>query len=192
MALNLSINRTNTNTVSASFDRIANDLINYYQLNLEGTLYTFTEIEFYYFDKHTHPDKYSHKHSYAAGKWRFHLQGLDISLGYETEGEEPVSYGGILLRGLRSGTHYVNGPKRILAHIFEKLGNVEQTHKEFGIVPAKNANIEIRRSFRKGLSERYPNFNQLTYRYYHSIQHWNDLHVPPSEKKGIIKNSVKV
>jgi len=192
MALDLSINRKNTKTISSSFDRIANDLIHHHQLNLQGTVYTFTEIEFYYFDKESHPDKYSHKHSYAVGKWRFHLQGLDISLGYEPEGEDFISYGGILLRGLKSEEHYINGPKRILAHIFEKLGDIEITQKEFGIVTSKNSKVEIRKSFRKGLSERYPEFNQLTYRYYHSIEHWNDNHVTPSEKKGIIKNSAKL
>ena len=68
MALDLTINRKNKAAISNSFDRIAHELIHYHQLNLEGTLYTFTEIEFYYFDKAYHPDKYSHKHSYALGK----------------------------------------------------------------------------------------------------------------------------
>ena len=120
------------------------------------------------------------------------MQGLDISLGYEAEGDDFISYGGILIRGIQSGERYINGPKRILAHIFEKLGDIEKTQKEFGIVPAKNPKVEIRKSFRKGLSERYPDFSQLAYRYYHSIDQWNDNHVPPSEKKGIIKHSVKL
>lgn len=191
MPLDLTINRENTQTISQSFDRIANELIHYYALNLQGTLYTFTEIEFYYFDRTLHPDKYSHKHSYESGKWRFHLQGLDISLGHETEDDQHTSYGGILLRGITTGKRYINGPKRILFHIFETLGDIELTHKEFGIVPVKNPDVQIYKSFRKGLSNRYPDFNDLTYRYYHSIEQWNDSHVSPSEKKGIISKSVK-
>lgn len=192
MLMNLTIDRKNAKTINASFDRIANELINHYCLNLQGTLYTFTEIEFYYFDKAHHPDKYSHKHNYGTGKWRFHLQGLDISLGHMIEDGHFTSYGGILIRGLKSGKYYINGPKRILAHIFEKLGEVEITGKEFGITTSKNEKVTIYKSFRKGLSERYPEFNQLAYRYYHSIDEWNPLHVPPSEKKGIVKSSVKL
>ncbi|MES2131602.1 MAG: hypothetical protein V4506_04575 [Bacteroidota bacterium] len=192
MPLDLTINQKNAKTVGASFDRIAEELINHSQLNLQGILYTFTEIEFYYFDKATHPDKYTHKHSYNSGKWRFHLQGLDISLGYITEEDNFVSYGGILIRGLKSGKYYINGPKRILALLFEKFGDVEIPHKEFGIVPSKNNKVTIYKSFRKGLSERYPEFNQLAYRYYHSIELWNELHVSLSEKKGIVKSSVRL
>ena len=192
MPLNLTINRETIQTIGQSFDRIAHELIHQYALNLQGTLYTFTEIEFYYFDKASHPDKYSHKHSYERGKWRFHLQGLDISLGHETEHAEHASYGGILLRGIKTGERYINGPKRILSHIFESLGNTELIYKEFGIVPLNNPGIQIYKSFRKGLSDRYPEFNDLTYRYYHCIEHWNDLHVSPSEKRGIISHSVKL
>ncbi len=194
MKLDLSINRSSSETIVNSFDRIAKELICNWQLNLQGKHYTFTEIEFYYFDKALHPDKYSHKHAYATGKWRFHLQGLDISLGYETEegSGDFKSYGGILLRGIKSTTEYINGPKRILAHIFKTLDNIEETRKEFGLVKQKQQTTEIFKSYRKGLSERYPEFNRLHYRYFHSISNWDDTHVPPSEKKDIIKNAIRL
>ncbi len=192
MPLNLIIDRKDAQTINQSFDRIAYDLIHHYKLDLQGTLYTFTEIEFYYFDKESHPDKYSHKHSYESGTWRLHLQGLDISLGYKTEEDNHISYGGILLRGIKCDEYYINGPKRILTHLFERFGGIEQPHKEFGIVPGTNPKMDIYKSFRKGLSERYPDFNNLSYRYYHSIEQWNINHVSPSEKKEIITSSVKL
>lgn len=194
MKLNLDIDRKSSATITSSFDRIAKDIIENWQLNLQGTLYHFTEIEFYYFNKVNHPDKYSHKHAYSIGKWRFHLQGLDISLGYEKEddSDEFISYGGILLRGIRSEKEYINGPKRILAHIFKALDNVEETNKVFGLVQNKNPKVQILKSVRKGLSERYPNYNLQKYRYFHSIDSWDINHVSPSEKKGIVQHSVKL
>jgi len=194
MKLSLDIDRKSSATITRSLDRIAKDLIENWQLNLQGTHYHFTEIEFYYYDKASHPDKYSHKHAYSVGKWRFHLQGLDISLGYEKEdgSEEFSSYGGILLRGIQSEKEYINGPKRILAHIFKALDDVEETTKIFGLVKSKNSKVQIYKSVRKGLSERYPDYNLQKYRYFHSIDSWNINHVPPTEKKGIVKKSVKV
>lgn len=194
MKLNLDINRKSSVTISQSFDRIAKELIENWQLNLQGTLFSFTEIEFYYFDRVSHPDKYSHKHSYMVGKWRFHLQGLDISLGYEKEDgtEDFSSYGGILLRGIKSETEYINGPKRILAHIFKALDSVEEIQKEFGLVNHQNPKVQIYKSVRKGLSERYPDYNTQKYRYFHSIESWNVNHVSPSEKKGIVQNSIEL
>lgn len=194
MKLNLDINRKSSVTITQSFDRIAKDLMENWKLNLQGTLYSFTEIEFYYFDRGSHPDKYSHKHNYMIGKWRFHLQGLDISLGYQKEEgtEEFSSYGGILLRGIKSGSEYINGPKRILAHIFKALDSVEDIRKEFGMVEDRNSKAQIFKSIRKGLSERYPDYNTQKYRYFHSIESWNMNHVPLSEKKGIVQNSVKL
>ena len=194
MKLNLDINRKSSAAITQSFDRIAKDVIENWQLNLQGVLYSFTEIEFYYFDRASHPDKYSHKHSYMIGKWRFHLQGLDISLGYEKEDgtEDFCSYGGILLRGLKSKNEYINGPKRILAHIFKALDSVEVIHKEFGLVQKRNPKVQINKSVRKGLSERYPDYNTRKYRYFHSSELWNVNHVPPSEKKEILQNSIKL
>lgn len=194
MKLNLDIDRKSSATITQSFDRIAKDLIENWQFNLQGTLYSFTEIEFYYFDRASHPDKYSHKHSYMVGKWRFHLQGLDISLGYEKEEDTDdfCSYGGILLRGIKSQTEYINGPKRILAHIFKALDSVDKIQKTFGLVEQKNSKVQIYKSVRKGLSERYPDYNTQKYRYFHSIESWNVNHVPLSEKKGIVRNSIKL
>ncbi len=139
MKLKLDIDRKSSATITRSFDRIAKDLIENWHLNLQGTLYHFTEIEFYYFNKSNHPDKYSHKHAYSFVKWRFHLQGLDISLGYEKENgsEEFSSYGGILLRGIQSENEFINGPKRILAHIFKALDDVEKLIKYLGWLKVK-------------------------------------------------------
>ncbi len=101
--------------VEQSFDRIANDLIRYHALVVNGKVFRFTEIEFYYYHKPGHEDEYTHPHQRAAGEWRFHSQGFDLTL----EGDEKTKDGGILIRGLYAETSendevsaaYVNGPR---------------------------------------------------------------------------------
>ncbi len=152
MSLELIINSKNEKTILVSFNSIPKNLFNNFPLNRQGTLYNFTEIEFYYLNAVTHADKYSHKHSCGAGKWRFRLQGLDILLGYQKEDGYYLSYGGILIHGIAFKQKYINGPKRLLASIFEQLGNINET-KKIGLIRKKSTPHEIIRSTRKGLSE---------------------------------------
>ncbi len=79
------------------FHSIAKKFMNEFQLQINGKLFDFTEIEFYYFHKKHHPDCNVHQHKYQKEfSIYFHDKhgrgGVDIGFG-DTE-----CYGGILMR----------------------------------------------------------------------------------------------
>lgn len=131
------------------FSRIANNLLLSKKMVINQVSYRFTEIEFYYHSS-IHPDPYTHEHSLEAGKWRFHNQGLDITL----KGKE--GYGGILIRGIeKSGDKktYINGPRRVIFEITKYLNPVHELNNVFGIEDADSENHDIFECFRQGLKE---------------------------------------
>src|ERR1035437_6802829 len=136
----LDIEKNSKETIKTSFDRIAIDLINNWGLKINQDIYSFTEIEFYYFLTNIHEDNATHKHDFDEGHWRCHSQGLDITF---QASESDKSDGGILIRGLKHKNKYVNGPIRILGLIFENFGQVTTLNKEFGLVPIINPTASI-------------------------------------------------
>jgi hypothetical protein len=177
--LNLDIDNNSEEGIKDSFDRIAVDLINNWDLKINGAVFSFTEIEFYYFLKGVHEDTATHEHKFDSGVWRWHQQGLDIAL----QGNDQ-SDGGILLRGIKSENKYINGPKRILHLIFERFGDVTEVNKEFGLIPKKvPTNLSIYKTRRHGLSAKQENkFIEAPYRYYTDIDAWDIKHKSVSEK----------
>lgn len=110
------------NNIEQSFDLIAKELLNEHVLRVNDHEFEFTEIEFYYYKEGVHKDMYTHKHLRKAGEWRSHNQGLDITLEGNAEQD-----GGILIRGLKHGEKYINGPIKALGLIFESMGSVQNT-----------------------------------------------------------------
>jgi hypothetical protein len=110
------------NNIEQSFDAIAKELLNEHVLRVNDDEFEFTEIEFYYFMKGYHEDMYTHKHLRKAGEWRSHNQGLDITLEGNAEQD-----GGILIRGLKNGERFINGPIKALGLIFESMGSIQNT-----------------------------------------------------------------
>ncbi len=174
-------------SIHASFDRIAEDLITNWNLKVNDSLYTFTELEFYFFKYNIHEDIATHEHDYGEGKWRFHLQGLDITFPTTNNSD-----GGILLRGIKSGNEFINGPKRVLEMIFRKMNPVTEIHNQFGLVPAlEKQDIIICKTFRHGLSNSQGNdFKDAPYRYYTDIDFWKQKHVGITDKYRIRSKSV--
>lgn len=111
------------NEIEKSFDRIAVDLLTKSHLIVNDKEFRFTEIEFYYFHDDYHQDKYTHEHERFEGEWRFHNQGLDITL----DGDDK-SVGGILIRGIEYNGVYTNGPRNIISRIFEEFGKVNDNN----------------------------------------------------------------
>lgn len=107
------------NSIEQSFDAIAKELLNEHVLRVNDHEFEFTEIEFYYYKKGVHEDMYTHKHMRKVGEWRNHNQGLDITLEGNAEQD-----GGILIRGLKQGNKYINGPIKALGLIFESMGSI--------------------------------------------------------------------
>nr|NQU91311.1 hypothetical protein [Bacteroidota bacterium] len=107
--------------VESSFNRIAKELLTSYALYANAKEFRITEIEFYFYHPE-HPDNYTHPHKRKKGEWRFHNQGLDITLsGNETQD------GGILIRGIKND-RYVNGPRKIIYYLFQHFDNVESSN----------------------------------------------------------------
>lgn len=132
------------------FRRIANKLLIKKKLVVNNASYRFTEIEFYYHST-AHPDPHTYEHYLAAGKWRFHNQGLDITL----RGEE--GYGGVLIRGVEKigGEEiFINGPRRVIFEITKYLNPVLELNNVFGLEDAEPENHEIFECFRHGLTEK--------------------------------------
>ncbi|MFH1121893.1 MAG: hypothetical protein V1775_18895 [Bacteroidota bacterium] len=169
-------------SIHASFDRIAEDLITNWNLKVNDELFTFTELEFYFFKYDIHEDNATHEHGYEDGMWRFHSQGLDITFPATDSSD-----GGILLSGIKSGTIFTNGPKRVLEMIFREMNPVSKIHNQFGLVPLpEKQNFKIFKTFRHGLSNGQDNaFKDAYYRYYIEIEHWDKKHVGDSEKSRI-------
>lgn len=174
-------------SIQASFDRIAEDLITNWNLKVNDTHFTFTELEFYFFKYNIHEDNATHEHDYGEGKWRFHLQGLDITFPTTDNSD-----GGILLRGIKSEKEFINGPKRVLTTIFRKMNPVSEIHNQFGLVPAQEKqDIIIYKTLRHGLSKSQDNeFKDSFYRYYTDIDFWNPKHVGATDKDRIRRKSV--
>jgi len=188
--INLTIDNTSKETIQISFDRIAQDLILNWQLKISDILFSFTEIEFYYFYKGIHEDNATHEHHYDQGLWRFHNQGLDITFQFTD-----ISDGGILIRGLRSENksdkEYVNGPRRVLETIFKNLNPVAVVQQQFGLIPKTATNsLETFKTGRHGLSLNQENsYKDAPYRYYTDLENWNNKHVSLSEKTKIESKS---
>ncbi|MDY0104735.1 MAG: hypothetical protein RBS07_17510 [Lentimicrobium sp.] len=156
-------------SIQASFDPIAEDLITNWNLKVNDELFSFTELEFYFFKYNVHEENTTHDHDHEKGEWRFHRQGLDITFS-ATESSD----GGNLLRGIKSGNEFINDPIRVLEAIFRKMNPVSEIQNQFGLVPAeKKQDINIYKTFRHGLSKPQDiEFKDASYRYYTDIEQW--------------------
>lgn len=171
------------------FNEIADILLNKVNLNIKGEKYRICEIEFYYHgdghkDEYTHKDKdqltfkkfYFHKYktgSYKSGTYK----GMDITLGNNT------TYFGILIRSICNiqTNEFIEGPCRTVNKILELFGvsDVSQfminKNNILSIDDASNELfIELNNTLQKediyqgpriGLSDKYPAFRNLDYRY---------------------------
>jgi hypothetical protein len=180
--INLDIDIEN---IQKSFDKIACDIIHNWHLKINDDLYSFTEIEFYFFFKGIHEDNATHKHKYPKGQWRSHPAGLDITFQ-----SSDVRDGGILIRGMKKDTKYVNGPRRIVELIFESFGDITLLQKEFGLVRKLIKTREpIRKVARHGLSNSQKNkYKDHPYRYIIDIDAWDQKHMSKSQKENIKKS----
>lgn len=187
--LNLKIDIRTRETIKYSFDRIAKEIITGWQLKIDNELFSFTEIEFYYFCEAVHEDNSTHEHNYDEGLWRFHSQGIDITFQ-----STDISDGGILIRGLKSEKGYINGPRRILETIFKTFNSVTNIQHQFGLVSESSTiPVTIFKTTRHGLSKTEQNaFNNYPYRYYTDLVNWDNKHVSESEKAKIELNSKKL
>lgn len=133
------INTSSSESIKEGFNKIAENIFNDIQLEVNGNYYRFLDIEFYYFAKGVFEDVYVHKHQeqLKMGNWYFHGSGIDITFG------DGHNYGGILIRAIAklSGDlsrdknfieKEVHGPLNVKTEIGSKLNDVfNETHNIF-------------------------------------------------------------
>jgi hypothetical protein len=111
--------------IQARFDAAAGYLLGHCILSIDTQDYLVTEAEFYY-HSHIHPDPYVHRHPNQSrmGLWYFHEVGQDLTFGEES------SYGGILVRGIRSmhGDTYIDGPNKAFSGLFNSKLVLDEPH----------------------------------------------------------------
>lgn len=178
--IQLDIETDSKESIQLSFDKIAVELIRNWNIKINKTIFSLTEIEFYFFHEKNHQDNATHEHKFEAGSWRLHAQGLDISLGYSD-----VSDGGILIRGVKSDSENINGPRRVVQEIFKGFGQVTNLRHEFGLTPKSDYfDQTIYKTKRHGLSPKQINeFKDENYRYYTDLDNWK--HISLAEKERI-------
>lgn len=110
-----------SNAQEDSIHHFMSELINNYQLQVNGETYYFEEIEFYYYAPN-HEDKPVIYRQQKAGDIFFHGYGFDIC--FETTEN---SYGGILVRSLykqgedEESSYLILGPKSCLTEVIRNL-----------------------------------------------------------------------
>lgn len=162
-----------------SFDNIARQLLLSHVISINNTDIEITEIEFYFFKEGIHSDNYTHPHTRRVGQWRLHKQGIDITFDGTTKGQD----GGILIRGIKIGDRYVNGPIKCLTILFEEMQDV--SNKNYIVLKSKTlGNSEIIKTFRHLPNKiQYKDFHHKKYRY---LKNFDSLSL--SQK---IKDSIK-
>lgn len=173
--------RIDNNDIEGSFDRIARKLLTECVLKVNDTNFEITEIEFYYFFPGVHEDKYTHPHTFEAGKWRYHNQGLDITL----QGSD-IQDGGILIRGIKSGDMYVNGPLKVVQKIYETFAQCTDDNHIILLEVPQNGK-KLLKTFRHIPNKvSYPEFHHMYYRYLTDL---DSLDIPANEKSLIRENN---
>jgi len=169
--------KIDNNDIEGSFDRIARKLLTESVLKVNDKTLEITEIEFYYFCPDLHEDKYTHPHSFEAGKWRYHNQGLDITL----QGSD-IQDGGILIRGIKVGELYVNGPLKVVQKIYETFTQCTDVNQLILLEVPQN-DKKLLKTFRHIPNKvSFPEFHNLYYRYLSDLDF---LDIPTKEKAEI-------
>lgn len=172
------------NNVERSFDRIANDLLTSSILLVNRKEFQFTEIEFYFFHEDEHQDNYTHKHTRGEGEWRFHNQGMDITIQSDDKQD-----GGILIRGIKVDGKYINGPRKIIQEIFRNYSKVTD-HNTLTLISTDKNSVEIIKTFRHLPNKnKYKDFHDKKYRYLVDL---DNLEITNSTKEKIKTSSITI
>lgn len=121
----LSIKNNNEQYISDSFLDLANDLILNKALSVNDKIFSFIDIEIYYWHPN-HQDDYAKgiEHNRPFGEFEMHQYGIDLSLG----NNEQEGMGGILIQGLYDINTGVRYPKsEVKQAIFNSLHLGENT-----------------------------------------------------------------
>lgn len=140
------IENLSKDSISESFDRIAKDLILNRAISVNGYLFSFIDIEFYYHHEN-HPDGYTLNHDRLKGELEIHRFGIDLSLGKTGES----GYGGILICGLYDLKDSQPIPKpQVIRELFNKI---KMGENKLELVEIKSPWNDVFKSMRQHLGD---------------------------------------
>jgi hypothetical protein len=147
---------TSKELIIKSFDRIARDLILNGAISVNGYLFSFIDIEFYYHHEN-HPDGFTMEHNRPKGELEIHRYGIDLSLG--KTGED--GYGGILICGLYDSQKCMPISKpQVIREIFNQI---KMGDNKLELVEYKSLWNEVFKSKRQNLGDPGNNKNKQDY-----------------------------
>ncbi len=114
------------------FREVAEDFQNNYFLSVNGNLFRFIKIEFYYWSpSHMDPFVYGNENQKKMGLWCFHYSGIDLTIGTDEE-----HFGGILLRRLQDfkTKDYLDGVWKIHDKVVSFFGNAINANVNLSII----------------------------------------------------------
>lgn len=174
----------NLKKIEGSFDLIAAQLLLNHAIEVNNQIIEITEIEIYFFKEGVHEDKYTHPHNRNAGEWRLHNQGIDITL----QGTKDQD-GGILIRGIKVGSEFINGPLKSLSRIFELIGSAS-SRATIELVETSVREKKVIKTFRHLPNKiQYPEFHESKYRYLIDL---DNLKIEQQIKDKIQANHIKL
>jgi len=154
------------------FDSLANLLMNNHRIKSGDSVYSITEIEFYFHSKE-HADPYTHcdDEQFTCCKWYFNGMGLDLTFG----NKDKKIHGGILIRGIKKPEDkpvYIDGPSNVLKELFSCYEDAFTAKSGICLIEFPNENntdkSKLYRAKRVGLplkKEDPSNFRDKKYRY---------------------------
>jgi hypothetical protein len=161
------------NDASGTFDKIASELFNKYEIRKGDAVYDFLEIEFYYYAD-SNKDVIFYPRTSEAGKWFFHQSGVDITFeskctfDYTKQSEvdrvlregipEGNFHGGILIRSLLKTTkgneekpEVITCPHKCEWDLFDAFDTFHVKEEEVPLIRKKAESVErtINKTLRK-------------------------------------------
>jgi hypothetical protein len=149
---------------SIDVETLMTSIINNYELNVNGKIYHFCEIELYY-QASNHKDCIVLSRHKNVGDIFFHRYGFDICFASKKNNDGDVEYGGILVRSLKKDDKYILGPLRC-SH---RLLNENQPKISISIQEKIPKNQEIiyktKRVKAPCKKDKHTDYNEALYRY---------------------------
>ncbi len=137
-------NLVSTDNYMDSFKKIADLLLNQYNLLIGNVEFEITEIEFYYNDNDKHNDQNIHgeDEQKISNSWYIHRRGrggIDITFG------DSKHYGGILIRGIKevNSDKYIDGPLNVLKEI-QKILNKSRSKLRNELKDIENSVVKLK------------------------------------------------
>lgn len=130
-------------SIEARFPELADALINNFGIQKGDKIFRFVETEFY----HNLTDvevingkvkKITYKRETESCDFFFHNYGVDLA--FESDGKR---YGGVLIRAMKCGDEFINGPGRVADRLFDKFSAVRQPDDFPVLVPLKECDSII-------------------------------------------------